>query len=253
VKRLRLVLAVLVSGIAWGAAPSYSAAGIVSTGSYAAGPFAPNTLITIFGTGLAIGTRSVSAGDVAGNALPTELISTRVYIDSYAVALFYVSETQINLLIPGKQSLGKAQVQVMREGQRGPTVVIDIAAAAPALFLSGEYAIATHADNSVITPEKPARAGELIVLYAAGLGKCEIMPANGELALSLSTVLGALRITIGGATVEPARILYAGLTPFSAGLYQLNFILPENASADPEVRLYVGDTASPAGVKLALR
>ena len=52
VTRLRLALAILFGGIAWGAAPSYSAAKIVSTGSYAAGPFAPNSLITIFGEDL---------------------------------------------------------------------------------------------------------------------------------------------------------------------------------------------------------
>jgi uncharacterized protein (TIGR03437 family) len=246
-------MAILFAGIAWGAAPSYSAAGIVSTGSYAAGPFAPNSLITIFGAGLSMGPRGVTASDIVGNTLPTELNSTRVYIDSFPVALFYVSETQVNLLIPGKQALGKAELQVMREGQRGPVVTIDIAAAAPALFLSGEFAIATHADNSVITTEKPARAGELIVLYAAGLGKAEIMPANGELALSLSRILGALRVTVGGEAIEATRILYSGLTPLSAGLYQVNFVLPDKSAADPEVRVFVGDTGSPAGVKLPLR
>ena len=251
--RLRLVLAVLFGGIAWGAAPSYSAAGIVTTGSYAAGPFAPNSLITIFGNDLAMGERGATAADIVGNALPTELNSTRVYIDSFPVALLYVSKTQINLLIPGKQALGKAEIQVMREGQRGAPVVIEIAPAAPALFLAGGYAIATHADNSVITPEKPARPGELIVLYAAGLGKCEIMPANGELAVSLSKVLGAVRVTVGGTPVDPDRILYAGLTPLSAGLYQVNFVLPEKLDADPELRLFVGDAGSPVGVKLALR
>jgi uncharacterized protein (TIGR03437 family) len=246
-------MAILFAGIAWGAAPSYSAAGIVNTGSYAAGPFAPNSLITIFGAGLAIGPRGVTSSDIVGNALPTELNSTRVYIDTFPVALFYVSETQINLLIPGKQALGKAELQVMREGQRGPVVAIDIAAAAPALFLSGDFAIATHADNSVITPEKPAHAGELIVLYAAGLGKAEIMPANGELAMSLSTILGALRVTVGGEAVESRQILYSGLTPFSAGLYQVNFILPDKPTTDPEVRLFIGDTSSPAGIRLPLR
>ncbi len=251
--RLRLATAILFTGIAWGAAPSYSAAGIVSTGSYAAGPFAPNSLITVFGAGLSIGPRGVTASDIVGNKLPTELNSTHVYIDSFPVALFYVSETQINLLIPGKQALGKAELQVIREGQRGPVVTIDIAAAAPALFLSGDFAIATHADNSVITPEKPARVGELIVLYAAGLGKAEIMPANGELTVSLSTILGVLRVTVGGETVESKQVLYSGLTPYSAGLYQVNFILPDKPLADPEVRLFIGDAGSPPGVRLALR
>jgi uncharacterized protein (TIGR03437 family) len=176
-----------------------------------------------------------------------------VYVDSYPAALLYVSETQINFVIPGRQSLGKAEIQVIRQGQRGPVVTIDVAAAAPALFLAGDFAIATHADNSVISPEKPARAGELIVLYAAGLGKTQTMPTNGELAPHLSAVMGTLRVMVGGVAVDPARILYAGLTPSSAGLYQVNFILPENPGIDPEVRLFVGDAGSPAGVKLPLR
>jgi uncharacterized protein (TIGR03437 family) len=253
VTRLRLVLAVLMSGIAWGAAPSYSIAGIVSTGSYAPPPFAPNSLITIFGSGLAIGPRGLTGSDIVGNVLPTELNSTRVYIDSFPVALLYVSETQINLLIPGKQALGKAEIQVVREGQRGPVVAVDIAAAAPALFQAGQYAIATHADNSVITAEKPARGGELIVVYAAGLGKAQTMPANGELPPYLSPLAATFRVTIGGVPVDPARILYAGLTPLSAGLYQVNFFLPDNSGVDPEVRLFVGDAGSPPEVKLAVR
>jgi uncharacterized protein (TIGR03437 family) len=255
VTRLRLALAILCCGTAWGAAPSYSAAGIVSTGSYVAGPFAPNSLITIFGDGLSTGARGVLASDIVGNLLPTELNSTRVYIDAFPAPLFYVSETQVNLLIPGRQALGKAELQVVRQGQRGPVVTIDVAAAAPALFINDGYAIATHADNLVITTEKPARAGELIVIYAAGLGKAQTMPANGELAPYLSRLAetAVFRVTVGGAAVDPARIVYAGLTPLSAGLYQVNLVLPDSLGQDPEVRLFVGDAGSPVGVKLAVR
>jgi uncharacterized protein (TIGR03437 family) len=161
----------------------------------------------------------------------------------------------VNLLIPGRQALGKAELQVVRQGQRGPVVTIDVAAAAPALFINEGYAIATHADNLVITTEKPARAGELIVIYAAGLGKAQTMPANGELAPYLSRLAetAVFRVTVGGAAVDPARIVYAGLTPLSAGLYQVNLVLPDSLGQDPEVRLFVGDAGSPVGVKLAVR
>ena len=253
--RLRLALAVLCCGSAWGAAPSYSVTGIVSTGSYAAGPFAPNSLVTIFGDDLSTGTRGLLASDIVGNLLPTELNSTRVNINFFPAPLFYVSEKQINLLIPGRLGFGKAELQVVRQGQRGPTVIIELAPAAPALFVNEDYAIATHGDNSVITVEKPARGGELIVIYAAGLGKVKTMPENGELAPWPSRLPenAGFRVTIGGSTVDPARIVYAGLTPYSAGLYQVNLILPDSLSADPEVRLFVGDAGSPAGVKLAAR
>jgi uncharacterized protein (TIGR03437 family) len=253
VTRLRWALAILFSGLAWGAAPSYSVESIVSAGSYAPGPFAPNALITIFGADLSNGPRAVLPADIVGNALPTELNSTRVYIDNFPAPLFYVSERQINLLVPGRQALGKAEIHVVRQGQRGPLLTIDIAAASPALFVNAGYIIATHGDNSLITGEKPARPGDLIVVYAAGLGKTKTMPANGELPPYLSPLNGVLKVTVGGIAVDPAKILYAGLTPMSAGLYQINFYLPVNLGSDPELRLFIGDTGSPSGLKLPVR
>src|SRR5262249_9433200 len=176
--RLRLAFAILCAGIAWGAAPSYSADSILSVGSYARGPFAPYSLISIYGKDLAIGARATSVSDIVNDNLPTELISTSVYIDSIPAPLFYVSPKQINLLIAGKQSTGKAEIQVVREGLKGPLVMIDVASAAPDLFLYNGYAIAVHGENvrSLVSADQPARPGELIVVYASGLGKCETMP-----------------------------------------------------------------------------
>jgi uncharacterized protein (TIGR03437 family) len=251
-------MAALYCGIAWGAAPSYSAASILSVGSYAPGPFAPNSLISIYGTDLAIGERTAMASDIVNNTLPVELNSTRVYIDFSAAPLFYVSKTQINLLIPGKQALGKTNIQVVREGQPGPVVTIDVTPAAPELFVNAGFVLAVHGENitSLITADQPAHPGELIVVYAAGLGKCDRMPGNGELAGFLSELVNrssAFRITVGGTAVDSGQIRYAGLTPGSAGLYQANFVLPDNVGADPEVRLFVGDAGSPAGLRVALR
>jgi len=54
-RRIRtwLTVPVLCAGTVWGAGPSYSAAGIVNASNYAAGPFAPNSVIAVFGVGLA--------------------------------------------------------------------------------------------------------------------------------------------------------------------------------------------------------
>ena len=250
-----LALAILACGSARGAAPTYSASGIVTTGSYVPGPFAPNSLITIFGSKLATSEHVVTPADLVGGRLPTELSSTRVYIDNIEAPLLYVSEGQINLLIPAKQSIGKSTLWVMSAGQHGPEVTITLTDAAPALFVAAGYAIATHADNSLIAPETPAKGGELIVIYAAGLGRTETLPGAGEMLPYPSQLSnrGALRVTLNGAAIDPARILYAGITPTSAGLYQVNVTLPAAVGDDPELRLFVGDAASPAGVKLAAR
>jgi uncharacterized protein (TIGR03437 family) len=251
-----LALAVLFCSAARGAAPSYSAAGIVSTANFTPGPFACNTLITIFGSGLARSAYGATPADIVNNTLPTELNYTRVTIDDWSVPLLYVSDGQVNLLIPPKQSNGTAKLRVVREGQPGPEVTINVVDAAPALFVTPEnLAIATHADNSVITAEKPAVGGELIVIYATGMGKADVMPLSGELPPFASQLVdrGTLRVLLNGVTIDPAQVRYAGLTPRSAGLYQINVVLPENPGSDPELRLAIGSGISSAGVKLPLR
>jgi uncharacterized protein (TIGR03437 family) len=256
VPRIWLALAALFCGVARGAAPSYSAAGIVSTASYAPGPFASNTLITIFGAGLARSAQGVTAADILNNSLPNELNYTRVTIDDWAVPLLYVSDGQINLLIPPKQGNGPSKIRVVREGQVGPEVAISVVDASPALFVSAAgFAIATHADNSVITPEKPATIGELIVIYAAGMGKTDTMATNGELPPYASQLVnrGSLQVLLDGVALDPAQVRYAGLTPGSAGLYQINVVLPGKSGSDPELRLSIGGVVSQAGVKLPLR
>src|SRR5208283_4575456 len=93
--------------------------------------------------------------------------------------LFYVSAGQINFLVPGTQSTGDMIVQVVMDGNAGPVVTVTIVDAAPALFSTPDgYAIATHADNSPITPDVPAHSDEIIVLYATGLGKAAPNPAS---------------------------------------------------------------------------
>src|SRR5689334_10717021 len=137
-----LTLAVLFGGTSWGAAPSYSAAGIVHIGNYAPGPFAPNSILVVFGKDLAWSTQTLAASDIRDGHLPTVLSYTQVYVDYSRVPLFYVSPTQINFLLPAKIDFKEVVVRVDREGTSGPEVTIPIVDAAPALFATDAgYAI----------------------------------------------------------------------------------------------------------------
>ena len=253
--RMWLVFALLLANTAWGQAPVYSAAGMVNGPNYAPGPFAPNSIVSIFGSGLARSSQGVTAADIVNNTLPVELNSTRVYVMNSPAPLLYVSVGQVNFLIPGNQLDGDVQIRVVREGLTGPEVTVTLVDAAPALFQTAVgYAIAAHLDNSLIAPGSPAQAGEIIVVYACGLGRTLPNPAPGAIPQSAAVIqrLSDLKVYLGGAAIEPASILYAGLTPGSAGLYQINLVLPDNPGTDPEIRVAIADQSSPAGLKLAM-
>src|SRR5260370_32298187 len=107
VTRIWLALAVLCTGTARGAGPSYSAAGIVNASNFASGPFAPNSVISVFGAGLARSTHALVGSDLvpcraslAGRSLPVEMNYVPVYVQGHTVPLRFVSAPQGNLPRP---------------------------------------------------------------------------------------------------------------------------------------------------------
>jgi len=217
--RMWLVLVLPLANAAWGQAPAYSAAGMVNGPNYAPGPFAPNSIVSIFGSGLARSSQGVTAGDILNNTLPTELNGTHVYVMNSPTPLLYVSDGQVNFLVPGNQLDGDVKIRVVREGLTGPEVTVTLVDAAPALFQTAAgYAIAAHVDNSVIAPGSPAQAGETIVVYACGLGRTQPNPAPGaipQIAAPIQRALGATRASGLATAACPSSISPpAGTSPW---------------------------------------
>jgi uncharacterized protein (TIGR03437 family) len=254
-----LALAVLFAGAAKGQAPSYSAADIVNASNYAPAPFAPNSALSLFGTNLAYSTESLTSDLIVGGKLPNQMAGVGVYVDGSLAPLLYVSPGQINFLAPMTEIAGGALVTVVRQGVTGPTVTINLAAAAPQIFTYETgypgYAIAEdwNSGYAVITPDAPAHAGDVVILFATGLGAVAPSTASGELAEYASSIVNAIAVTINGVALAPSAILYAGLSPGSAGLYQINIVLPPNAGTDPAVQVSMGGQPSAAGCKLAVQ
>lgn len=252
-----LALAVLFGSAARAAGPPvYSAQSIVNGANFAPGALAPNSIATIFGADLAWWTEALTEENTRAGMLPTALADVRVYAANYVAPLIYVSPTQINFLIPCDLRPGAVKIAVVRQGVQAPEVEVSLVDAAPQLFVNADgYVVAQHADYSLITPDQPARPGEIIVVYATGLGRTEPNPRPGEIPLypGLMTQLSALRVSVGGVEVSIDRIQYAGITPGFAGLYQINLRLPEDLGPDPELRAAVAGQTSPTGLKLAAK
>ncbi len=245
------LLATLSFGLVWAGeqatAPSYSAASIVNSASNTAGALAPNGLATIYGANLSWETRAVAGSDIVAGTLPTELAGVRVFMDGMPVHLYYVSPTQINFLIPSNLVEGDYQIWVFRDGITGKKATVKLVDAAPGLFvMATEDVIATHADGSLITPDQPAAPAEIIVVYAAGLGYTDPEMVPGRVAMMAARIRRRtdLRIRLSGQLIDDSQVFYAGVTPGSAGLYQINFQLPDNAPDESEIQISVGDQTS---------
>jgi uncharacterized protein (TIGR03437 family) len=243
-------------GTAFAQAPAYAAADIVNASNYAPGPFAPNSVLAIFGVNLSWYTHALTSGDIAANTVPTQLAGVQVYVDNWPAPLLYVSGPQINFIIPGNQISGDITVRVTREGVSGPDVTVTLVNAAPALFdLGTGYAIATHADGTLLTTDSPAQGGETMVLYATGLGSTQPNPSPGVIPQSAAPMLwlANLIVSLDGTALPSFRIKYAGATPDSVGLYQINIELPPDVGSNPAIQVAVGAQCSAAGLKLAVQ
>ena len=234
-------------------APSYTAAGIVNAATGLPGSFSPNVIASIYGTNLAWSTHAITAADLVNGALPTSLAGVSVFVNNQVSGLFFVSPGQINFLVPYTAGTTDAPVFVARQGVAGPMQTIRINPVSPGFFQwNGNFAVAEHADGSLISPAAPARGGEIVVLYAAGLGHTvpDIQP--GFIVSTAATILAAaqLSIILDGDACASCSVYYAGVTPGFAGLYQINVRLPDKLPANPAVQIAIGAECSPAGIQL---
>lgn len=237
-------------------APNYTAAGIVNGATFTPG-IAPNTIVSIFGTNLSWDKGAVLSPDtMPGGVMPTTLANVTIYFEGWPAYLYYVSPTQINLLVPSNLLPGTFQFWVDRQGTRGPIVTVTLQNAAPAIFqIAAGVVIATHLDGSVVSNSSPATAGEIVTLWATGLGQTYPALVEGALPSAAQWLLQMDQFTVevNGAALDPTAILYAGVAPGYAGLYQVNVRLPEVLPPNPEIRLGLGGILSPPGQVLPAR
>src|SRR5690606_12672196 len=97
----------------------------------------------------------------------------------------------------------------------------------------------------VISAEHPASSGQVVQLFANGLGPVTNQPESGEVALgtTLSHTRAIPVVTTGD---QPAEVIFSGLAPGFAGLYQVNIRIPQGLSAGTQpLKITIGGKTSP--------
>ena len=238
--------------------PYYTAASIANSAASVTGLYAPNTFLTIYGQNLAYTTQALTLADISNGTLPTVLGGTgvRVLINNIPADIYYVSPGQVNLLVPTSLIPGPVTLQLVVDSLAGPAIPIMLQTAAPSLFQTDATTVlAQHLDYTLITAESPAKPGEIVVFYATGLGPTIPAAIPNQIPEQAATItpLSSFTMLINGGAVNPQQILYAGVTPTFAGLFQINVQLPPDAPPNPEIRIGYTGILSPPGRFLPLQ
>lgn len=261
-------------------APSLREGGVVSAASFQApgGSIGQGALVSLFGDKLAPPgfSREVTRDDLSTDGrLPTEIyrIGADFLIpnaDALPGYILFVSERQMNLQVPALPAgfSGRLDVQpVFNRGRganevRGNRVGVTVLPAVPALFTfsDGRSVAAVHSAVPAGAPvgraglfpnSRPARVGDVILVFGTGFGLTAPRVEPGTLAAGAASLTATVSARIGGLALASADILYAGAAPGFAGLQQFNLRVPAGlGSGDLPIVLTVGGLETQAGVTL---
>jgi uncharacterized protein (TIGR03437 family) len=204
--------------------PSIQAGGVVNAATFALGQgLQPGSYITIFGSDLSDTTAATST-----SYLPLSLASVAVSFDGGGITLpghlHFVSPGQINVQIPWEyEGQSSVNMKVTYAGYLFSSVFpVKLAAASPGSFGILDQSFA------VVSPSNAAKRGQVIQIFANGLGPAAGHPASGEPARAVVPCDSNPTVTVGGVS---ATVQFCGLVAPFVGLYQLNVTVPGGVSA----------------------
>jgi len=199
-------------------------------------PLAPGMIFSLFGSNLAEGRNLASQ-----IPLPRTLGNIRATLGGYEAPLFYADGGQVNAQVPFELTPGVATLVVTGKDAAGAPGTVTIVNAQPGVFTVSQsgtgQGVVLDGLNNLVDSNHAVKAGEVVVIYATGLGATSPTVATGQAAPAvppLALVTTPVKVTIGG--VE-AAVEFAGLAPGFVGLYQVNARVPAGVMAGNAVPL----------------
>ena len=245
IRSYRYAATALVFAIALRAAPAIYLHQVVNAASYYApglpgGSIAQGSLFTIFGS--ALGPQqgiSQSSFPLTTNFSGVSIQVTQGSTSVNAIPL-YVSQGQINAIMPSNAPLGWSSVWVTYNGKSNPSTVY-IVHDSPGIFTFTGTGIGPAAvqnalsSGSLIVNSNQASAtpGQTEQMYLTGLGPISAPDNQAPPAGNLAT---PVEVWVGGV---PASVIYGGRSPCCSGLDQIDFVVPPNAPQGCWVPVYV--------------
>ncbi len=239
------LVALIGAGICSAQTPTVVPGGVLNGASFAKGqPVSPGGLVSIFGSGLAskLATAdtiplSSSLGGITvtfANLPPAPVLAVIPGVPGQ-------SDDQINAQVPWEIGSGTGVVNVVVASKNGTSapVAVNFAPSMPGIFTAAAggqlYAIAVNSsDSSLAWPQglassgsHPAKAGDVLIIYATGLGAVDHTPIDGGIPSVLASTIAKPSVLFGGVA---GNVEFSGLAPQFVGVNQLNVQVPSGVT-----------------------
>jgi uncharacterized protein (TIGR03437 family) len=234
-----------------GRSPEVTLVGFVNGASFRQG-WVPGSTGSIFGVGLMEGVDGVALPTPnlaaalsppgvaqAGGVWPTEFRGVSVTVNGVRAPILGLAnvngQEQINIQVPFGIAPGAVPVVIGNNGSSTTISGVQVATAQPGIFEvsveGGRFAAALHADFSLVTPSKPARPGEVILLFLTGLGATNPAVATnavGPVPLARTVLEPTVRIDNTSQAIVENTAFYA---PGLVTVYQINLTVGADVQA----------------------
>jgi uncharacterized protein (TIGR03437 family) len=203
------------------------------------------------GEGVCAGSLAAITGTMLGTAaraetlpLPRAMGGVFAAVNGVRAPLLATSSGRIEMQIPQDTPVGDADVVVCGPESVSNTVTFVVKTAAPQILAVARL------DGTVAAAGNVPGAGEVVVIYALGLGTLTPEGVSGAAAEIGMTTAAMPEIVLGNARLE---VLYSGVTPGFVGLYQVNVRMPEEMPGGGQTALMLTQAGQTATVDLTIR
>ena len=269
--RMRAILLLFaLAGAVAAQTPSVFDGGVLNGAGFQKGqPVTGGSLVSIFGSALASKVASADSIPLA-KALAGVTVQFTNGSTTLNAPMLYVQPdaangviSQINCQVPWnlvpEGASATVTVVVTRDNVASSPAQVAVGPVSPGIFSSGGRAIAVNLDGTLTWPAgvipglttHGAKAGDVIIVYATGLGAVDTPIADG--ANSLDTLRNIKTPIIVGVGGVKANVLFAGLSPQFVGVNQLNIQIPNIAPNDnAPLQILIGGITTPTNTTISV-
>jgi uncharacterized protein (TIGR03437 family) len=193
------------------------------------------------------GEQFTTSGNAQAEAAPwpQELGGARILINGIPAAMEWVTPLEVRFQAPAELDGEEAVLEIERAGVKGNQILVQLRPAAPRVER------VTFEDGGAITQERPARAGDSLLIVATGLGKSDPAVAAGAVGPEGSKVVETVTVSFGAGPFVPRVIVEAASavpSPERPGRYLVRLPMPEGVPPANfvETRVVAGGSTSNA-------